>query len=363
MKSLLKVLAGLALSALTFWLFLRNLDLVKVREGLEGANLPLLVLAIVVGYFGHLGLRARRWATMLRPLKRDVAFYNLFSTTAIGYAVSWLAPGRIGEVVRPVLLARREGIPPASCIATVGVERVIDAATVLVLAAIAGVLAPVWAPGSREPVLRAAPMFGLAALVACAVGYLIARSLVREGSPLMRALDRRAAESRGTRGRIWSFARNLAAGAAFLRDARRSLRVGVESVGVWLVIAISIWLGLAAAGVWIPFVGVFLLMALAVIGIAVPTPGGAGPVHFAFQQGLIGLFGIEANRASVATVLYHPVLTYVPPVVFGLAFAWRDGLTLGRLRALAKQSPNPPAEAPGRDGAEGGLASTPRGLP
>src|SRR5437867_9416473 len=122
MKTFAKVLLGLALSALTLWLFLRNLDLRKVLSGIENANLPLLLAAIVIGYFGHLGLRARRWATMLRPSKEKVSFYNLFSTTAIGYAVSWLAPGRIGEVVRPVLLARREGFPVASSIATCAVQ-------------------------------------------------------------------------------------------------------------------------------------------------------------------------------------------------------------------------------------------------
>src|SRR5207247_1522214 len=65
------------------------------------------------------------------------------------------------------------------------------------------------------------------------------------------------------------------------------------------------------------------------------TPGGAGSVHYAFQQGLIGLFGIDKDLASAATVIYHPVLVYIPPIVFGLMFAWRDGLTPGTLRAAA----------------------------
>src|SRR6476620_4329012 len=153
MKTLLKVVVGLSLSVLTFYLFVRNLDFEKVRAGLAAANLPLLGVAILVGYFGHLALRSRRWATMLAPLKTRISFYNLFSTTAIGYAVSWLTPGRMGEIVRPLLLGRREAIPGVSAIATVGLERIIDAATVLALAAPAALTAPLWSVGEGNATL------------------------------------------------------------------------------------------------------------------------------------------------------------------------------------------------------------------
>ena len=106
-----------------------------VAATLADASLPLLSASIVIGYFGHLSFRARRWKTMLDPLKEHVSFYNLFSTTAIGYAISWLTPGRIGEVARPVLLARREGIPVAGVLATAAIERVLDVVTIVGLAA------------------------------------------------------------------------------------------------------------------------------------------------------------------------------------------------------------------------------------
>jgi len=48
---------------------------------------------------------------------------RLFSTTAIGYVLSWILPMRLGEFARPVLLARREGMPAAGVLATCGIER------------------------------------------------------------------------------------------------------------------------------------------------------------------------------------------------------------------------------------------------
>ena len=345
MKTLLKVVVGLLLSAVTLYLFLRNLDFAKVRAGLEQANPALLIAAILIGYFGHLALRSRRWATMLAPLKSRVSFYNLFSTTAIGYALSWLAPGRIGEVVRPVLLARREAIPAAASVATIGVERIIDGATVLALAAGAAVLAPLWSSTGAPTLPRAATWLAVFALAACTAGFFAARALLREGSWFLNAIDERTKAASGMRRRLWSLLGSLSGGALFLRDGRRALTVALQSLLIWSVLGVSTWIGLLAAGVRIPFIGTFLLLAVAVMGIAVPTPGGAGSVHFAFQQGLIRMFGVEKDLAAVATVIYHPVLVYIPPVVFGLMFAWRDGLTPSRLRAAAAGPPDGPAAA------------------
>ncbi len=349
LKTLAKILAGFAISALTLYLFLRNLDLVKVREGLAGASVPLLVTSILVGYFGHLSLRARRWATMLQPMKSQISFYNLFSTTAIGYALSGLTPGRIGEVVRPVLLARREEMPVAGVLGTTAIERVLDVATIAVLAAGAALSAPLWWQGEAAPMTVTVPFvgqagivpilawFGALSLAGCAAGFLVLRSLVLKDSRFLRQVDRRRLAP-GRMARVWAAVRHLAEGAAFLREGRRTLQVGVESVLIWVTIGVSSWIGLLAAGVRIPLPGTALLVALSALGIAVPTPGGAGTVHIAFQRGLIDLFGVEPNLASAATVLYHPITIYIPPVVFGLIFAWRDGLSPSKLRAAARDA-------------------------
>jgi hypothetical protein len=98
-----------------------------------------------------------------------------------------------------------------------------------------------------------------------------------------------------------------------------------------------VWIGLLAAGVSIPYPGVYLIMVLSVFAIAIPTPGGMGPVQFFFSWGLTRLFGVEANLAAAATFLYHPVIVYIPPIVFGLFFAWRDGLSPSSVSALARE--------------------------
>src|SRR5262245_18343951 len=160
MRTPLKVLIGLGLSALFLYLFLKDLDLHEVWRALRESRLGLLLIAIVVGYFGHLATRCWRWAWMLRPLTERISFYNMFSTTAIGYLLPGLVPLRLGEFARPVLLARREGMPAAEVLATCGIERILDAVTVFVLAAAAALTTPLWWEQTGAPVTLKLPVIG-----------------------------------------------------------------------------------------------------------------------------------------------------------------------------------------------------------
>src|SRR5262249_52796922 len=135
------------------------------------------------------------------------------------------------------------------------------------------------------------------------------------------------------------------------------LRIGAQSLVVWAVVGTSVWIGLLAAGVRVPYPGVYLLMVLSVFAIAIPTPGGMGPVQLVFNWGLTRLFGVGAHLPAAPAFLYHPVIVYIPPIVFGSFFAWRDGLRPGALGALAREKAAADAGASaGGSGAERGPA-------
>ena len=56
-------------------------------------------------------------------------------TTVIGFGASAVLPARAGEVIRPYLLARQEGLSATAAFATIIVERILDLVAVLVLLA------------------------------------------------------------------------------------------------------------------------------------------------------------------------------------------------------------------------------------
>ena len=80
-----------------------------------------------------------------------------------------------------------------------------------------------------------------------------------------------------------------------------------------------------------PFAGTFLLQSLLVIGVAVPTPGGVGSYHAAYQWGVTTFFGAPNDRAIAGAIVTHAI-SFVPVVLLGLVFMAQDGLSVGRLK-------------------------------
>jgi uncharacterized membrane protein YbhN (UPF0104 family) len=83
-----------------------------------------------------------------------------------------------------------------------------------------------------------------------------------------------------------------------------------------------------------PFPGAFLVQAMLVVGVAVPTPGGVGSFHEAYRIGATTFFG-ASNEAAVAAAIVLHALSVVPVTLLGLVFMAQDGLSVGRLRTLA----------------------------
>jgi uncharacterized membrane protein YbhN (UPF0104 family) len=60
-----------------------------------------------------------------------------------------------------------------------------------------------------------------------------------------------------------------------------------------------------------------LIVTFAVLGLAVPTPGGVGGFHKATQVGMTMFFGIGLNQATGIAIAYHAIC-FVPITVVGL---------------------------------------------
>ena len=71
------------------------------------------------------------------------------------------------------------------------------------------------------------------------------------------------------------------------------------SFPLWVAISAEAWFVTVAFGIDMPFSGTYLLQALLVIGVAVPTPGAVGSFHEAYRFGVTTFFGAP-NDAAVA---------------------------------------------------------------
>jgi uncharacterized protein (TIRG00374 family) len=316
--------------ALLAWSF-RHASLVDVWRQIRQMDATAVVIAVaLLGV--QMGMRAERWKHLLTPVGVP-RFRNAFRTTVIGFAVSNVLPARAGEVLRPYLLARREGFSATATFATIVMERVLDLVAVLLLLALALFVEGLGRySGAMQHVVRlsaAAALGGLAVLLA--VTWSLASHPERVGTVVLyvgRVLPHRIAHA------IAGIVRSFSEGLLVIRRPRALGFALAWSIVLWLSVAGQAWLVTRAFGIDMSFLGAFLLQALLVVGIAVPTPGGVGGFHEAYRFGATAFFSAPNDAAIGAALVLHAI-AFVPITLVGLWFAMRDGLSLSRLDGMA----------------------------
>jgi hypothetical protein len=326
----------LALAVLLLAVFLRNVDLRGVLGEILRAHPGWLALSLVT-MFANLAVRAWRWQYLLEPLGH-ASFSSAFRATAVGFAASGILPARAGEVIRPYFLARQARISATGAFATIILERLLDMLTVLVLLAayvfVFGRDMTAANPVAFTAVKWAGASAGTAALVALAVLFVLAGNPARLGQMLARLEQWLPSRLAGLLARI---AEKFALGLGAVRRPRRLLVALVLSLPLWLCIGLGIWAAARAFHLAVPFTGSFLLQALLVIGVAVPTPGAVGGFHEAFRVGVTVFFGAPNDAAIGSAIVLH-AFSIGPSLLLGLFFAAQEGLNLAGMRQLASQS-------------------------
>ena len=281
-------------------------------------------------------VRAVRWRCLLRPVG-PVGVGAALRTTVIGFAVSNILPARAGEVLRPYLLARMERLSVTSTFATVVVERVLDLVAVLALLGLS-----VWSVGDPElssGLLRtvevSATLAGVGAVLALVLMWVLASHPERIGALVL--LTQRVLPHAFAHG-LSRIARLFSEGLAVSRMPGALSEAVLWSFVLWVMIATQSWMVTSAFGIEMPFTGSFLLQALLVVGIAVPTPGGVGGFHEAYRIGATTFFRAPGDAAVGAALVLHAI-SFIPTTLAGAFFMARSGLSLRRLRGLAESTP------------------------
>jgi glycosyltransferase 2 family protein len=333
MRSHFRTLVVLALALALAVLFFYKVDLSGVAGQIVHADPGWLTFSLATMVI-NLAIRAWRWQYLLEPLGRP-SFGNAFRATAVGFAASAILPARAGEVIRPYFLARRERISATGAFATIILERVLDVVAVLVLLTIYVFVVRPDAPPAHQMALEAvkwaAGTAALGALVALGVLFVLGgnpRRLADALSKLERVLPSALA------GALARIAEKFATGLGVIRRPSRLFVALVLSFPLWLSIAAGIWAVAEAFRLAIPFTGSFLIIALLVVGVAVPTPGAVGGFHAAFKVGATTFFGASDAAAVGAAIVLH-LLTFGPSLLLGLSFAAQEGLDLSGMKTLA----------------------------
>ncbi len=192
------------------------------------SNILLGILLIYIAYV----VRAVRWVAFLRPTKRMAAL-SLLGTQVIGFTAVALL-GRVADLTRPYLVARRSQTPIPLQVAIYTVERMFDAGTMAIIIALALLLAPDRATMPH----RDMAMAGAKSALAGALGLIVLMIAVRlAGEALAQICESKIRHRLGT------------AMAAKIRGFREGL-VAVSSTSALLqgaVLSLLMWSLISAA--------------------------------------------------------------------------------------------------------------------
>jgi len=342
MRSHLRTIIVLAVAVALIALFLHNVDLWRVLTAIVQAKPEWLALSIAT-MLVNLAIRALRWQYLLEPLGHT-SFMSSFRATAVGFAASSVLPARAGEVIRPYFLARQAPadqkgrMTATGAFATIILERLLDMVTVLILLAslvfvfgkdLAGVN-----PTGFALIKWAGASAAAISFTVLAVLFVLAGDPARLGRTMARL--EQVVPSR-LAGLIAKIAEKFARGLGAIRSPSRLLIALAWSFPLWLSIALGIWAVAEAFRFAIPFTGSFLLVALLVLGVAVPTPGAVGGFHEAFRVGATMFYGAPDDAAVGAAIVLH-LFSIMPALLLGLVFAAQEGLNVGSMRRLANQA-------------------------
>ena len=286
---LLAVIAGAVLALLVDFG-----DIAAAAKALTGR--PVLLAALLASYTGAFWLRAAAWG---RLTASPVSVFSLFAVLQAALLINHLLPFKLGEVARPVLAARR-GIPFAEAVATTGVARLLDLAALILIAAVAGSMLPIAAPGEGWVRLLAAPA-ALAIVLGAALVIVRSRSIPLPAvGPLQSRLDALRTQLRRLS------ASRLIAAAAWTAPS------WVLEAGVLIAAAnaLGLELSIAAAIAITAFTIVFQLFHV--------TPGGIG-VYEASMAGALYAHGMSFDDALTLAVFTHG-LKFAYSYTVGLLF-------------------------------------------
>jgi uncharacterized protein (TIRG00374 family) len=281
------VLAVFALSV--YALSGRDFDFGLFFESLAQVRPGWLAASIGLTFLGY-GVRALRWQLLLMSLK-SIKFASLLSSTLLGFSAIYVL-GRAGEFVRPVWIARREGVTMAGSFAAIVVERVFDTFMLILLFAttIGAVQTVPEAQGAIE-LLKTASWLLLGISTGAMLAFVVFHVHIDKITAYI--------PFRMLREVLERFAEGLS-----ITGNRKHLGMTtVYSLLLWLGIALQFWFMMIGLNFDFTFQSAILILVTSAIGTIAQVPGIGGGFQIAFVFCLTTFFLVPLETAIAASLL------------------------------------------------------------
>ena len=322
-NKLLKITISVLIGGFFLWLAFRNVEFSELWDQISQVTfywLPFYVIALTISHY----LRAERWRLLLADEGNEAGRTTLFAGVMLGYMVNSVVP-RLGEISRPVYVARKEEMNSSDLIGTIVAERFFDLLTMFslilltsfllvsdleILREIFGVKGWSWKQFVWIPVLFVLILFGM-------VGFY----------KLMMLLDRKKVFTNPVLLRLISAAQSFGEGMLSLGRIKSWPKFLLLTAGIWFGYIVMAYLPLYMMDMQqvfgIDFLDSVVITVVSSIGVSIPTPGAVGSYHLFIQQTLHLLYEVPLLKALTYATVTH-AFTIITIFVLGPFSLWLD---------------------------------------
>jgi hypothetical protein len=317
---------GVIISLAFLFLVIRKLNLGDFWETLKTANYWWLLPGIAV-YFMGVWARAWRWHYLLRPVK-SISTRTMFPIVAIGYMGNNIYPARAGELLRAVVLKRREDVPISASLATIIVERVFDGVVMLAFVFInLSELTRLTGGSGFVGSIQEIALWGSLAFFGVLAVFLLAAMFPQRSIALVEVITQRFIPAR-FREKVLDVSCKFLGGLESLRSPREALMVFVTSVVIWLLETGKYWFVMHAFPFQVSFFALMLMNGIVNLATTIPSAPGYVGTFDAPGIAVLTAYGVKASVAAGYTLVLHVAL-WVPITLLGAYFLAREGIQWG----------------------------------
>ena len=316
---------GLIISAIFLWLAFRKVDFTLVWQQLRTANLAYVALGIVA-YFLALFIRTWRWKVLLLPMKR-ISLLRLFPVLSAGYMANNIYPARAGDLLRTVLLRKKEEVPISASLATIIVEHLFDGIAILALVLLNLGQLTNFAPNSQWVGIIETSAFWVGLIFGLILLVFVSMVLLPEKMHRFTTWVINHLVPAKLREPVGGIIEKFTVGLRVLRSPLQSLLVMLQSVMIWVVEAGLYWGVMKAMGLQLSFQSLLMVVGIVNLVLLVPAaPGGLGTFDAATKS-MMELFGVSPENALSYALLLRVAL-WLPVTLLGAFFFVKEGFGL-----------------------------------
>ena len=314
---------GLAISLVFVYWTVRGLEWDSFWVAVKSAEYWWLIPGVAM-YMIAVWARAWRWHYLLKPIK-PISTNKMFPIVCIGYMGNNIYPARAGEVLRAVILKRKEGVSVSSALATVIVERVFDGVVMLAFVFLnLPELARINSESGFVGDIQSLSIWGTALFLGVLAIFLLAAMFPQVTARvglwfIVHLTPRRFHE------KIIGVMNKFLDGLASLRSPANVLMVFGTSVVIWLFETGKYWFVMHAFDFQVSFFALMLMNGIANLATTLPSaPGNIGTFD---TPGIAVLtaYGVDKALATGYTLVLHVAL-WIVPTVLGAYFLAREGI-------------------------------------